>query len=345
MSMRLLAIETSCDETAAAVVEDGRRILSNVVSTQAALHAPYGGVVPELASRHHLENICVVIDKAMADAGLSFPELDAVAVTQGPGLVGSLLVGVQAAKAVAFVHGKPLVPVHHIAGHLEAPALAHADEGEIPLPALALVVSGGHTSLFEVPARGAYRLLGRTRDDAAGEAFDKVAKLLGLGYPGGPVIDRLAEGANDHAHEFTIAKIKDGRPDFSFSGIKTAVLYHVRREGIAPATSPAAAPAQIRDLVASFQRAVVTALLRKLEQAAKERRPASLLLTGGVAANRRLRADAARLAEKLGLPLFVPPIALSTDNAAMIGAAGQVAFEKGARGGWDLNADPHLPLG
>jgi N6-L-threonylcarbamoyladenine synthase len=340
---RLLAIETSCDETAAAVVEDGRRILSSVVSTQAALHAPYGGVVPELASRHHLENICPVVEKAMSDAGLGYPDLDAVAVTQGPGLVGSLLVGVQAAKGIAFVHGKPLVPVHHIAGHLEAPALAHG--GEIPLPALALVVSGGHTSLFEVAARGEYRLLGRTRDDAAGEAFDKVAKLLGLGYPGGPVIDRLSEGANDQAHEFTIARIKDGRPDFSFSGIKTAVLYHVRREGIAPVADPAAAPPAIRDLVASFQRAVVTALLRKLEQAARERRPRSLLLTGGVAANRRLRADAARLAERLSLPLFVPPIALSTDNAAMIGAAGQVAFEKGARGGWDLNADPHLPLG
>ncbi|PYQ55749.1 MAG: tRNA (adenosine(37)-N6)-threonylcarbamoyltransferase complex transferase subunit TsaD [Acidobacteria bacterium] len=339
---RLLAIETSCDETAAAVVEDGRRILSSVVSTQAALHAPYGGVVPELASRHHLENICPVIEKAMADAGVGFPELDAVAVTQGPGLVGSLLVGVQAAKGIAFVHDKPLVPVHHIAGHLEAPALAH---GDVPLPALALVVSGGHTSLFEIRARGEYRLLGRTRDDAAGEAFDKVAKLLGLGYPGGPVIDRLAEGANDQAHEFTIARIKDGRPDFSFSGIKTAVLYHVKREGVAPVEDPEQATPEIRDLVASFQRAVVTALVRKLKQTAQQARPRSLLLTGGVAANRRLRRDAARAAEELGLPLFVPPIALSTDNAAMIGAAGQVAFEQGRRAGWDLNADPHLPLG
>jgi N6-L-threonylcarbamoyladenine synthase len=342
MTTRLLAIETSCDETAAAVVEDGRKILSSVVSTQAALHAPYGGVVPELASRHHLENICPVIEKAMADAGLAFPDLDAVAVTQGPGLVGSLLVGVQAAKGIAFVHDKPLVPVHHIAGHLEAPALAH---GEIPLPALALVVSGGHTSLFEIPARGLYRLLGRTRDDAAGEAFDKVAKLLGLGYPGGPVIDRLAEGADDQAHEFTIARIKDGRPDFSFSGIKTAVLYHVKREGVAPVEDAAQATPEIRDLVASFQRAVVTALVRKLKRTAEERKPRSLLLTGGVAANRRLRRDAARAADELGLPLFVPPIALSTDNAAMIGAAAQVALEQGRRGGWDLNADPHLPLG
>ncbi|HUG55163.1 MAG TPA: tRNA (adenosine(37)-N6)-threonylcarbamoyltransferase complex transferase subunit TsaD [Vicinamibacteria bacterium] len=343
MNVRLLAVETSCDETAAAVVESGRRILSSVVSTQAALHAPYGGVVPELASRHHLENICPVIDQAMTDAGLGFADLDAVAVTQGPGLAGSLLVGVQAAKAIAFVHGKPLVPVHHIAGHLEAPALAHG--GEIPLPALALVVSGGHTSLFEMPARGEYRLLGRTRDDAAGEAFDKVAKLLGLGYPGGPVIDRLSEGANDRAHEFTIARIKDGRPDFSFSGLKTAVLYHVRREGIPPVEDAEDPPAQVRDLVASFQRAVVTALLRRLEQTARALAPASLVLTGGVAANRRLRQDAARLAQELGLPLFVPPIALSTDNAAMIGAAGQVAYEQGRRAGLDLDADPHLPLG
>jgi N6-L-threonylcarbamoyladenine synthase len=325
------------------VVEDGRRVLSNVVSSQAALHAVYGGVVPEVAARHHLENICPVIAKAMSDAGMTYPELDAVAVTQGPGLVGALLVGVQVAKGIAFVHGKPLVPVHHIAGHLEAPALARG--ADVPLPALALVVSGGHTSLFEMAARGDYRLLGRTRDDAAGEAFDKVAKLLGLGYPGGPVIDRLSEGADDRAHEFTIARIKDGRPDFSFSGVKTAVLYHVRREGIAPVADPAAAPKEIRDLVASFQRAVVTALLRKLEQTAQARRPRSLILTGGVAANRRLRTDAARLAEELGLPLFVPPIALSTDNAAMIGAAGQVAFEQGRRAGWDLDADPHLPLG
>jgi N6-L-threonylcarbamoyladenine synthase len=325
------------------VVEDGRRILSNVVSTQAALHALYGGVVPEVAARHHLENICPVIEKAMADAGMTFAELDGVAVTQGPGLVGALLVGVQVAKGIAFMHGKPLIPVHHIAGHLEAPALALG--ADVPLPALALVVSGGHTSLFEMTARGVYHLLGRTRDDAAGEAFDKVAKLLGLGYPGGPVIDRLSEGANDRAHEFTIARIKDGKPDFSFSGVKTAVLYHVRREGITPVADPAAASAQVRDLVASFQRAVVTALLQKLKQAAQAQRPRSLILTGGVAANRRLRRDAAALADELGLPLFVPPIALSTDNAAMIGAAGQVAFEQGRRAGWDLDADPHLPLG
>jgi len=339
--MRILAVETSCDETAAAVVEDGARILSSVVSTQAALHAPFGGVVPELASRHHLENICPVISKAMSDADMAYPELDAVAVTRGPGLIGSLLVGVQAAKGIAFVHGKPLVPVHHLAGHIEAPFLAH---GEIPLPAVALVVSGGHTSLFEVPARGEYRLRGRTRDDAAGEAFDKVAKLLGLGYPGGPVIDRLAQGADDRAVEFTVARIKDGGRDFSFSGIKTAVLYHVRREGIPPVADPSRVPGEVRDLLASFQRAVVAALVRRLKQAAEEMRPRSLLLTGGVAANSVLRREAARTAESVGLPLFVPPVALSTDNAAMIGAAGFVNFDKGLRAGLDLNPEPHLAL-
>jgi N6-L-threonylcarbamoyladenine synthase len=213
------------------------------------------------------------------------------------------------------------------------------------LPALALVVSGGHTSLFEVPAEGEFHLLGRTRDDAAGEAFDKVAKLLGLGYPGGPVIDSLAQGADDRAVEFTPARIKDGKADFSFSGIKTAVLHHVRKHGIAPVSDPAHVPDEVRNLVASFQRAVVAALVRRLRQAAEERSPASLLLTGGVAANSRLRREAMRTADELGLPLFAPPIALSTDNAAMIAAAGEVAFLKGARAGWDLNAEPHLPLG
>jgi N6-L-threonylcarbamoyladenine synthase len=339
----ILGIETSCDETAAAVVEDGTRILSSIVSSQAAIHAPFGGVVPELASRHHIENICPVISSAMAEAAIEYATLDAVAVTQGPGLVGSLLVGVQAAKGLAYVHGKPLVPVHHIAGHLQAPFLAHP--GAVRLPALALVVSGGHTSLFEVPAEGEFRLLGRTRDDAAGEAFDKVAKLLGLGYPGGPVIDRLAQGADDRAVEFTVARMKDGTADFSFSGIKTAVLHHVRKNGIAPVSDPARVPDEVRNLVASFQRAVVTALVRRLRQAAEERSPASLILTGGVAANSLLRREGARAAQELGLPLFAPPIALSTDNAAMIAAAGDVAFRKGVCAGWDLNAEPHLPLG
>jgi N6-L-threonylcarbamoyladenine synthase len=338
----VLGIETSCDETAAAVVEDGRRILSNVVASQVAFHSPYGGVVPELASRHHLETMTPVLEQAMHDAGLHFDALDAVAVTQGPGLVGSLLVGVQAAKAIALVHRKPLVPVHHVAGHVEAAFLAH---GAIPLPAVALVVSGGHTSLYAVPEEGRYRLLGRTRDDAAGEAFDKVAKLLGLGYPGGPVIDRLAAGANDAAVEFTIARLKDGSADFSFSGIKTAVLLHVRREGIVPLAEGAGAPAQLRDLVASFQRAVVASLVRGLSRAAREEHPRSLIVTGGVAANSLLRREAARAGGALGLPVFVPPLPLTSDNAAMIAAAGFVALRQGVRAGLDLNADPHLRLG
>jgi N6-L-threonylcarbamoyladenine synthase len=338
----VLGIETSCDETAAAVVEDGRRVLSNVVSSQAAIHAPYGGVVPELASRHHVEAIVPVIESAMKESGTGFPDLAAVAVTQGPGLVGSLLVGVQAAKAIALVHAKPLVPVHHVAGHVEAAFLAH---GDLPLPALALVASGGHTSLYEVPEEGTYRLLGRTRDDAAGEAFDKVAKLLGLGYPGGPVIDRLAVGANDRAVEFKVARIKDGRTDFSFSGIKTAVLLHVKREGLPPVADPANVPPRVRDLVASFQRAVVSALVSGLAKSAREHRPRSLVLTGGVAANSLLRREGERAARELGLPIFIPPLPLTTDNAAMIAAAGFVGFRRGARGDLAMNAEPHLPLG
>jgi N6-L-threonylcarbamoyladenine synthase len=340
--VKILALETSCDETAAAVVEDGRRILSSVVSSQAALHAPYGGVVPELASRHHIENIVPVVRAALAEAKVELSSLDAIAVTQGPGLVGSLLVGVQVAKGLALAQDKPLVPVHHLAGHIEAPFLA---EGDLPLPALALVVSGGHTSLFEVPAPGEYRLLGRTRDDAAGEAFDKVAKLLGLGYPGGPVVDRLAREGNDAAVPFSIPKMSDGRPDFSFSGIKTAVLYHVRREGIPPVSDPTQVSAEVKDLLASFQRAVVTALLRGLTRVARERRPRSLLLTGGVAANSLLRREAKAAAAALGLPLVVPPLELTTDNAAMIAAAGFVAFRKGVRAGLDLNAEANLRLG
>ena len=338
----VLGIETSCDETAAAVVEDARRVLSNVVASQVAVHAAFGGVVPELAARHHVEAIGPVLESAMQEAGVGFADLDAVAVTQGPGLVGSLLVGVQAAKAIALVQRKPLVPVHHVAGHVQAAFLAH---GTIPLPALALVVSGGHTSLYDVPEEGAYRLLGRTRDDAAGEAFDKVAKLLGLGYPGGPVIERLAEAADDRAVDFTIARLKDGSADFSFSGIKTAVLLHVKREGIAPVADAADVPARVRNLVASFQRAVVAALVRGLTRAARERRPKSLILSGGVAANGRLRRETERAGRELGLPVFIPPLPLTTDNAAMIAAAGFVGLVRGVRGDLGLNADPQLRLG
>jgi N6-L-threonylcarbamoyladenine synthase len=344
--MLVLGVETSCDETAAAVVENGRRVRADVVASQILVHAQYGGVVPEVASRQHVATIAPVLRRAVADAGIGFADLDGIAVTCGPGLVGALLVGVETAKALAYALGKPLVGVNHLAGHLAAVFLEDPSLPEPPpYPHLALLVSGGHTALIRVDGPGQTRLLGSTRDDAAGEAFDKVAKLLGLGYPGGPVIDRLAQGASDHAVEFKVARIKDGASDFSFSGIKTAVLLHVKREGIPPVRDPGDAPAAVRDLVASFQRAVVEALVRGLERAAREHHPRSLIVTGGVAANTLLRREAARAARALGLPVFIPPVALTTDNAAMIAAAGYVSFMRGERGDLSLNAEPHMALG
>jgi N6-L-threonylcarbamoyladenine synthase len=340
--MKILAIESSCDETAAAVVVDGRRILSNVVSTQIDIHAKWGGVVPELASRRHLECIGPVVDEALRTADTSLNSLDAVAVTYGPGLVGSLLVGLEYAKALAWAHHLPLIPVHHIAGHIHAPFLAF---DSIPLPAIALVVSGGHTSLFLMKELGVYELLSRTRDDAAGEAYDKVAKLLGLGYPGGPIIDKLAATGRDDTVFFKMAKMSDGRPDFSFSGLKTAVLQHVRKHGIPPVGSRDAVPDEVRDLLASFQKAVVTALLRRLKDAVEGHGPASVILTGGVAANSRLRKDALALMSGLSVPLFVPPLNLTTDNAAMIAAAGEVSFHRGIRAGSNLEAAPFAAIG
>ena len=340
--MKILAIESSCDETSAAVVEDGRKALSNVVSTQIEIHAKWGGVVPELASRRHLESIGPVVDEALKNAHVSIDDIDAIAVTYGPGLVGSLLVGLEYAKALAWAHGKPLIPVHHIAGHIHAPFLAFDD---IPLPSLALVVSGGHTSLFLMKVLGEYSLLSRTRDDAAGEAYDKVAKLLGLGYPGGPIIDKLAATGRDDAVFFKTAKMSDGKPDFSFSGLKTAVLHHVRKHEIPPCASRDDVPQNVRDLLASFQKAVVDALLRRLKDAVIAHRPASVILTGGVAANSRLRSDTKVAMEKMGVPLFVPPLNLTTDNAAMIGAAGTVAFHRGVRASSNLEAAPFATIG
>jgi N6-L-threonylcarbamoyladenine synthase len=373
--MLLLAIETSCDETAAAVIaETGEAarlwtIRSNVVASQTAIHREWGGVVPELASRQHVRDICGVVEAALDGAGIGMAEVGAVGVTQGPGLVGSLLVGVAFGKAMAWARGIPVVPVHHLAGHIESLALAH---GELPMPAAVLVVSGGHTSLYLVASPGRYRLIGRTRDDAAGEAYDKVAKLLGLGYPGGPVIDRLAREGNDRAHEFPAARLTHAdrnapratgegvlphhvarRTDFSFSGLKTAVLRLVKeRTGADPGGKAAAADAagaalphaEVADICASFQRVVVEALLDRTFEAARWLGARSIGIAGGVSANSRLRADAEARGRREDLPVFIPPLALSTDNAAMIGAAALRKLRSGVTGTWEFNAEAALAM-
>ena len=361
--MHLLALETSCDETAAAVITetgDAARpwtVASNVVASQMAIHREWGGVVPELASRQHVRDICGVTERALADAGLTLESIGAIAVTQGPGLVGSLLVGVSFAKALAWSRGLPVIPVHHLAGHIESLTLAH---GELPMPAAVLVVSGGHTSLYLVSAPGEFRLIGRTRDDAAGEAYDKVAKLLGLGYPGGPVIDRLAREGNDRSIRFPATRLTHAdrneprtavgellppdiarRVDFSFSGLKTAVLRYVKE---AQADGGALPGSLVADIAASFQRVVVEALLDRTFEAAQWLGARSVGIAGGVSANSRLRADAAARGERAGLPVFVPPLSLSTDNAAMIGAAGLRRFRAGHVGPWDFNAEASLSL-
>jgi N6-L-threonylcarbamoyladenine synthase len=329
--VRVLAIETSCDETAAAVVEDGRRALSDVVSTQIDIHRRWGGVVPELASRNHVVQVMPVVDEALARAGVGPEQIDAVAVTSGPGLVGALLVGVQAAKALALAWRKPLVRVNHLEGHLVAAFLA---ETPPTFPFLGLVVSGGHTSLYAAHAFGAYRLLGSTRDDAAGEAFDKGAKLLGLPYPGGIAIDRLAKEGDASAVRFPKAVVKGADLDFSFSGLKTALLHHVRRHGVPQGRA-------LADLCASYQEAIVRALLEKAFRAARRLQFPRLVLSGGVAANSRLRAAVtAKAAEYEDMQVFLPAPRLCTDNAAMIAVAGTHALERGERAGHDLAADP-----
>jgi tRNA N6-adenosine threonylcarbamoyltransferase len=373
--MHVLAIETSCDETAAAVIEETGdeacpwRARSNVVASQAAIHREWGGVVPELASRQHVRDICGVVEEALAKGAVTLDDIGAVAVTQGPGLVGSLLVGVAFAKALAWSRAIPVIPVHHLAGHIESLTLAH---GEMALPAAVLVVSGGHTSLYLIRERGHYQVIGRTRDDAAGEAYDKVAKLLGLGYPGGPAIDRAARTGNDRAHEFPVTRLThadrnapkptgDGvlpadiarRIDFSFSGLKTAVLRLVRERtgveqgGKAGAAGDAGAvlsPQEIADICASFQRAVVGALLDRTFEAARWLDARSVGIAGGVSANSRLRRDAEARGIKHGMPVFIPPIALSTDNAAMIGAAALRRFRSTGPGALDFNAEAGLAL-
>jgi N6-L-threonylcarbamoyladenine synthase len=337
--MWVLGIETSCDETAAAVVEDGRRVLSDVVASQILVHAPYGGVVPEVASRQHVATIIPVIQRAVADAGLRLQALDAIAVTCGPGLVGALLVGVETAKALGYGLRIPVVGVNHLAGHLAAVFLEDpAVPAAPPYPHLALLVSGGHTALIRVEGPGDTRLLGATRDDAAGEAFDKVGKMLGLGYPGGVVIDRLAATGNAKAIAFPRALAGRDDIDFSFSGLKTAVSSWLG--GAPPPVGEALA-----DLCASFQAAVVDVLVRKSRRALLREGLRDLIVCGGVAANRGLRAGLALAAAADGFSLYIPPPKRCTDNASMIAAAGAQLLARGARAAIDLGVDPGLPLG
>jgi N6-L-threonylcarbamoyladenine synthase len=332
--MIVLGIESSCDETAAAVLADGRRVLSSVIASQEAIHAPYGGVVPELASRRHLEVIVPVVEKALADARATLRDLDGIAVTHGPGLVGSLLVGCAVAKSLAYVRRLPLVPVNHLEGHIYATFLTD-DPPEHPF--LALVVSGGHTALYRARAPLEYALVGQTRDDAAGEAFDKVAKLLGLGFPGGPVIERVAATGDPKAITFPLAQMSDGAPDFSFSGIKTSVSLYVKQRGALTGT-------EIADVAASFQAAVVKMLVRKTVKAALHHGIKRVVLTGGVAANGPLRGALEAAAVEHGLRLHIPPRHLCTDNAAMITAAGTARLAAGERASLSLNAAPDLVL-
>jgi N6-L-threonylcarbamoyladenine synthase len=362
-----LGIESSCDETAAAVLRDGRYILSNVIGSQVAVHRKYGGVVPELASRHHLENIVPIVNAAFQEAGVTQEAIGGIAVTQGPGLVGSLLVGVNYAKALAFTLHVPLVGVNHLEGHVYSVpleltrsererAVPETDWREL-FPALCLIVSGGHTSLYwveglEHPAK--FDLVGRTRDDAAGEAFDKVAKLLHLGYPGGPIIDRLSKRGNAQAVDLPISKISDGKLDFSFSGIKTAVLRHVQtylqKEVDAMASrrseqkSHDSLPQSVYDLIASFQRTAIEMLLDRSSRAAELRQPQSVLVSGGVACNSVLRDRFRERFAKKGIPVYFPSPILSTDNAAMIAAAGYPKLIAGNHADLTLNADVHLKL-
>ena len=332
--MIVLGNETSCDDTAAAVLDGGRKVLSSIVASQDDVHAPYGGVVPELASRRHLEVVGPVVRRALEVAGIDLAGLDGIAVTQGPGLVGPLLIGCSMAKAIAFARGLPLVGVNHLEGHVYAAVL---EDDPPTFPFLALVVSGGHTALYVARERGRYERIGQTRDDAAGEAFDKVAKLLGLGYPGGPAIERVAKSGNARAVSFPTALMSDGALDFSFSGIKTAVSLHVRRAG-------ALDPAQVADIAASFQATVVKTLVRETMRAARRLGIDRIVLTGGVAANTSLREALAAECAELHMHLHVPSRRLCTDNAAMIAAAGHDRLLAGERASLTMNAVPDLVL-
>ncbi|AXY36801.1 tRNA (adenosine(37)-N6)-threonylcarbamoyltransferase complex transferase subunit TsaD [Bacillus velezensis] len=330
----VLGIETSCDETAASVVKNGNEIISNVVASQIESHKRFGGVVPEIASRHHVEQITLVIEEALSKAEMGFDDLDAIAVTEGPGLVGALLIGVNAAKALSFAHQIPLVGVHHIAGHIYANRLI----GELQFPALALVVSGGHTELVYMKEHGSFEVIGETLDDAAGEAYDKVARTMGLPYPGGPQIDKLAAVGTDSIL-LPRAWLEEGSYNFSFSGLKSAVINTLHNASQKNEVIPP------EDLAASFQQSVIDVLTAKTSKAAKEYGVKQVLLAGGVAANKGLRAALQQEFSHSGDPeLIIPPLSLCTDNAAMIAAAGTVAFEKGIRGSYDMNGQPGLEL-
>ena len=332
----ILAIESSCDETAAAVVKNGREVLSNIISSQIALHTLYGGVVPELASRKHIEKINQVMEEALSKAQMSLAEMDAVAVTYGPGLVGALLVGVAEAKAVAYAAKKPLIGVHHIEGHISANYIENKD---LEPPFLCLVVSGGHTHLVQVEDYGRYQIVGRTRDDAAGEAFDKVARAIGLGYPGGPKIEKVSREGNPNAIAFPRAKVAEHRYDFSFSGVKSAVLNYIngcRMKGEEYSQA---------DVAASFQKAVTEVLVEHAMHAVEEYHVDRFAIAGGVASNSALRLAMKDACEKRGVRFYYPSPVYCTDNAAMIGAAGYYEYQKGVRHGYDLNAVPNLKLG
>lgn len=332
----ILAIESSCDETAASVVKNGRTVLSNIISSQIDLHKLYGGVVPEIASRKHIEKINQVIEQALLEAHVTLDDLDAIGVTYGPGLVGALLVGVAEAKAISFAKDIPLVGVHHIEGHISANYIENLD---LEPPFLCLVVSGGHTHLVIVKDYGEFEILGRTRDDAAGEAFDKVARAIGLGYPGGPKIDKLSKEGNPYAMNFPKAKVDEAPYDFSFSGVKSAVLNHLnkcRMQG---------EPIVEADIAASFQRCVVEVLVEHAVLAAKDYHIDKLAIAGGVASNSTLRNAMEKACKENHIRFYHPSPIFCTDNAAMIGVAAYYEYLKGTRHGWDLNAVPNLKLG
>ena len=336
--MLVLAIETSCDDTGAAVVLDGRKILSNVVSSQVPIHQKYGGVVPELASRKHIESIIPIVTEALDTAEVTLREIDGIAVTQGPGLVGSLLVGLSFAKSLSFAAGLPLVGVNHVEAHLSAIFL---EEKPPKFPSIGLVVSGGHTSLFRMDGFGKYKRLGQTRDDAAGEAFDKVAKFLGLGYPGGPIIDELSKAGNAKAIRFPRASLGKDSFDFSFSGLKTAVVNYVKSY---PEPVEGYPENLIRDIVSSFQEAVVEVLVKKTLRAAQHQGLKRIVLSGGVAANRRLRERMKEEASEEKIKLYTPSPSFCTDNAAMVGVVGYEYLKRGIRSPLSLNAFSNLPL-